>query len=76
MKPIKSALACLAVTGMLLAQPAVAAGAGRAGSASQDSEHLAGTPSAAWPALIGILAVAIVAVVASSSGHHNHPASP
>jgi hypothetical protein len=75
MKPIKGALACLAAAGILLSQPAVAAG--RSASPSGDSEHLAGTPGAAWPAIIAILAVAIVAVVASSSDHnHNHPASP
>ena len=77
MKPIKSALACLAATGLLFAQPAAAA-VSRSASPSPDSEHLAGggVPGAAIPALIGILAVAIVAVVASSNHHDNHPASP
>ena len=77
MKPIKSALACLTVTGLLLSQPAAAA-ALRSGSSSHDSERLAdgGLPSAAIPALIGILAVAIVAVVASSNDNEHHPASP
>jgi hypothetical protein len=73
MKPIKSALALLAASGLVLSQPALA----RSGSPSGDSEHLAGTPSAAWPAIIAILAVAIVAVVASGSNNdNNHPASP
>jgi hypothetical protein len=76
MKPIKSALACLAATGLALAQPAMAADAVRGGSPSHDSEQLAGTPSAAIPALIGILAVALVAVIAASSDHDNRPASP
>jgi hypothetical protein len=75
MKPIKSALACLAATGILLSQPAAAAGAVRSGSPSRDSEQLAGVPSAAIPALIGILAVAIVAIVAASNDD-NRPASP
>jgi len=75
MKPIKSALACLAAAGILLSQPATAA-VGRSASPSGDSEHLAGTPGPAWPAIIAILAVAIVAVVASSNDDNPHPASP
>ncbi|MBO0749631.1 MAG: hypothetical protein J2O44_04245 [Porphyrobacter sp.] len=74
MKPMKSVLACLAATGLLLAQPA-AASAVRGGSPSGDSEELAGVPGAAIPALIAILAVAIVAVI-SASNDHNHPVSP
>jgi hypothetical protein len=76
MKPINSALACLAAAGLFLSQPAMAAGAVRSASPSHDSEQLAGTPGAAIPALIGILAVAIVAVVAASNHHDNNPASP
>jgi len=75
MKPIKSALACLAATGLILSQPAVAASVGRSASPSGDSEQLAGTPGAAWPAIIAILAVAVVALIASGDNHH-HPASP
>jgi hypothetical protein len=76
MKPMKSALACLAAAGILLSQPALAAGATRSGSSSNGSEQLAGTPGAALPAIIAILAVAVVAVIASSSNNHHHPASP
>jgi hypothetical protein len=76
MKPTKNAFAFLAAAGILAAQPAMAASAQRTASSSDQSEHLAGVPSAAIPALIGILAVAIVAVVASSNGHNHHPASP
>ena len=75
MKPMKSALACLAAAGILMSQPAFAAGAARSGSSANGSEQLAGTPGAALPAIIAILAVAVVAVIASS-GHHHHPASP
>jgi len=76
MKPIKSALACLAATGILLSQPAAAAGVTRAGSTSHQSEQLAGTPGAALPAIIAILAVVIVSVIAASGHNHHHPASP
>jgi hypothetical protein len=76
MKPMKSAFACLAATGLLLAQPAAAASAVRASSPTGDSEELAGVPGAALPALIAILAVAIVAVVSASSDDDNVPASP
>lgn len=75
MKPMKSALACLAATGLLLSQPALAASAVRASSPTQDSEELAGVSGAAIPALIGILAVAIVAVVSASSDD-DKPVSP
>jgi len=75
MKSMKSVFACLAATGMLLAQPAAAASAVRSGSPTQDSEELAGVPGAAIPALIAILAVAIVAVI-SSSNDKDHPTSP
>jgi len=75
MKPIKSALTCLAATGLILSQPALAASAGRSASPSADSEQLAGTPGAAWPAIIAILAVAVVALIASGD-NHDHPTSP
>ena len=76
MKPMKSAFACLAATGLLLAQPAAAASAVRASSPTGDSEELAGVPGAAIPMLIGVLAVAIVAVISASGDNNNHPASP
>ena len=76
MKPMKSALACLAATGLLLSQPAAAASAVRASSLTGDSEELAGVPGAAIPALIAILAVAIVAVISASGDDDNEPASP
>ncbi len=75
MKPMKSALACLAATGLLLSQPAAAAGAVRSSSPTQDSEELAGVPGAALPALIAILAVGIVAVISASNDDDN-PVSP
>jgi hypothetical protein len=75
MKPIKSVLACLAATGILLSQPAAAA-AVRNGSPSHDSEQFAGVPGAAIPALIAILAVAVVAVISASNDDNNTPASP
>jgi hypothetical protein len=75
MKPMKSALACLAATGLLLSQPAAAASSVRSGSPTQDSEELAGVPGAALPALIAILAVAVVAVISSSSDD-DKPVSP
>jgi hypothetical protein len=76
MKPIKSVLACLAATGILLSQPAVAAGVARSGSPAHDSEEFAGTSGAAIPALVAILAVAIVAVVSASNDDNNQPTSP
>ena len=76
MKPFKSALALIAATGLAVSQPVAAAGVARAASPSQQSEHLAGTPSAAMPALIGILAVVIISVIAASSRNHHHPKSP
>jgi hypothetical protein len=76
MKPIKSLLACLAATGIVLSQPAAAAGAVRSGSPAHDSEQFAGVPGAAIPAIIGILAVAVVAIIASSNDDDNAPASP
>ena len=76
MKPIKSALACLAAAGILLSQPAIAADTMRSGSPSHDSEQLAGVPSAAIPAIVGILAVALVAIIAASNDDDNRPASP
>jgi hypothetical protein len=76
MKPTKSILASLAATGLLLSQPAAAASAVRAGSATHDSEELAGVPGAALPALIAILAVAVVAVVSASGDDDNKPVSP
>ena len=77
MKPMKSALACLAAAGILLSQPAAAAGVARTGSASHDSEQLAGTPGAALPAIIAILAVVVVSVIAASGSHKDHhPTSP
>ena len=77
MKPMKSAIACLAAAGILLSQPAFAAGAARSGSSANGSEQLAGTPGAALPAIIAILAVAVVAVVAASGNHKDHhPTSP
>jgi len=75
MKPTKTVLASLAAAGLLLSQPATAASAVRAGSSTGDSEELAGMPSAAIPAIIGILAVAIIAVV-SASNDDNKPVSP
>jgi hypothetical protein len=76
MKPIKSTLACLAATGLILSQPVAAAAAGRSASPTGDSEELAGVPGAAFPALIAILAVAIVAVISASGDDDNEPASP
>jgi hypothetical protein len=76
MKPIKSILAGLAATGLILSQPAAAAGAVRTGSPSQSSEKLAGTSGAAIPALIAILAVAVIAVVSASNDDNKIPVSP
>jgi hypothetical protein len=76
MKPIKSALACLAATGLILSQPAAAATAARSASTTADSEHLAGASGAAIPALLAILAVAVVAVISASGDDNKIPASP
>jgi hypothetical protein len=76
MKPIKSVLAGLAATGILLSQPVAAAGAVRSGSPTHASEQLAGVPGAAIPALLAILAVAVVAVISASNDDDNAPASP
>ncbi len=77
MKPIKSVVAGLAAAGLLLSQPAAAAAA-RTASPSRDGEQLAGVPSAALPAIIAILAVAIVGIIAASTDHNNDnvPVSP
>jgi hypothetical protein len=76
MKPIRTAFASFAAAGLLLAQPAAAANA-RTGSAVGDSENLAGVSSAAWPAVIGILLVAIAAIVSSAKdGDEDFPVSP
>lgn len=78
MKPIKTALAGLAIAGLAIAQPALAASAStaRAGSATTESEHLGGGfPSAAVPAVIAMLAVAIFALI-SASNDDDAPVSP
>lgn len=78
MKPIRTALASLAAAGLAIAQPALAAADVRAGSAVGESESLAGgVPSAAWPALVAILLVGIVAIVSSESDDDDfEPVSP
>ena len=59
MKHPKSAFAVLAAAGLLAAQPASAAFEARSATPVAESEQLAGgIPSAAWPAIIAILAVA------------------
>jgi hypothetical protein len=76
MKPIKSVLACLAATGLVLSQPAIAASAARSASPTGESETLAGVPGAALPMLLGVLAVAVIAVISASGDNDNEPASP
>ena len=78
MKPIRTALASFAAAGLLIAQPAVAAADARTGSAVGESESLAGgIPSAAWPAVIAILLVGIVAIISDSSDDDDfEPVSP
>lgn len=77
MKPIRTALASFAAAGLLLAQPAAAANV-RTASAVGDSENLAGVSSAAWPAVIAILLVGVVAVISSSGDDDDFepPVSP
>jgi hypothetical protein len=67
MKSIKTALASFAAAGLLIAQPALAAAEVRTGSTVSKSENLAGggIPSAAWPAIIAILLVAVVSIVSA-----------
>ncbi|MXP42438.1 hypothetical protein GRI75_12380 [Altererythrobacter soli] len=78
MKPIRTALASLAAAGLVIAQPALAAADVRAGSAVEESEGLAGgIASAAWPAVIAILLVGIVALVSAESDDDDfEPVSP
>jgi hypothetical protein len=78
MKSIRTALASFAAAGLLIAQPAVAAADVRTGSAVDESESLAGgVPSAAWPAIIAILLVGVVAVISSEGDDDDfEPVSP
>lgn len=77
MNAFKTTLATLAAAGLAAAQPASAATA-RVASPVADSEQLAGgVPSAAWPAIIAILAVAIFAVISASGDDDDDvPTSP
>lgn len=77
MTAIKKVLAGLAATGLLVAQPAMAATASshRGGSATGDSEELAGVPGAAIPFLIA-LAIGAIVVVVSASNDNDNPVSP
>jgi len=76
MKPIRTALASFAAAGLLAAQPALAAADVRSGSAVGESEGLAGATAAAWPAIIGILLVGIVALISAESDDDPEPVSP
>jgi hypothetical protein len=78
MKQLKPILASLAAAGLLTAQPAAAATQARSATPVGDSEQLAGgIPSAAWPAVIAILAVAIFSVIsASNDDDDDEPVSP
>lgn len=77
MKPIRTALASVAAAGFLVAQPVAAAADVRSGSAVGESEDLAGVTSAAWPALVAILLVGVVAAVSASSDDDDfEPVSP
>jgi hypothetical protein len=76
MKTFKTAFVTLAAVGLAAAQPATAATA-RTASPIAESEQLAGgIPSAAWPAIIAILAVAIYSLIDASSDDDDEPASP
>lgn len=76
MKTFKTAFVTLAAVGLAAAQPAAAATA-RTASPIAESEQLAGgIPSAAWPAIIAILAVAIYSLIDASSDDDDEPASP
>jgi len=76
MKVLKTSLATLAAAGLAASQPAAAATA-RAASPVAESEQLAGgIPSAAWPAIIAILAVAIYSVIDASNDDDHEPVSP
>ena len=67
MNAFKTTLATLAAAGLAVAQPAAAAPA-RTASPVADTEQLAGgVPSAAWPAIIAILAVAAFALISASN---------
>ena len=77
MKALKTTLAALAAAGLAVAQPAAAAPA-RTASPVADSEQLAGgVPGAAWPAILAILAFAVIALIpASSDDDEDAPTSP
>jgi hypothetical protein len=77
MKSIRTALASFAAAGLLIAQPALAADV-RAGSAVSESENLGGggLPSAAWPAIIAILLVAIVSIVSAEGDDDDFEPQP
>ena len=79
MKHPKSAFAVLAAAGLLEAQPASAAFEARSATPVAESEQLAGgIPSAAWPAVIAILAVAVLSVISASTDddEDDDPVSP
>ena len=77
MKPIRTALASIAAAGLLIAKPAVAAADVRSGSAVGKGENLAGMTAAAWPAIIAILLVGVVAVISASGDDDDfEPVSP
>lgn len=77
MKPIRTALASLAATGLLVASPVAAAADVRTGSSLEESEGLAGATAAAWPAIIAILLVGVVSVVSATGDDDDfEPVSP
>ena len=77
MKQLKPIFAIFAAAGLLAAQPAAAQV--RTASPIAESEELAGgVPSAAWPAIIAILAVAVFAIISASNDddEDGEPVSP
>lgn len=76
MKTFRSALAGMAIAGLLLAQPAAAAS--RAPAPTGESENLAGLPAAAAPALavLAVFFLAAAVAVISDDDEDGAPVSP
>ena len=78
MNALNKTLAAVAVAGLVAAQPAAAASARSASPVGHSEELAGGVPSAAWPAIIAVLAVAAYALISASSDDDDEdaPVSP
>jgi len=75
---LNKTLAAVAAAGLVAAQPVSAAPARSASPVGESEELAGGVPSAAWPAIIAVLAVAAYALISASSDDDDEdaPVSP